>query len=112
MVDGKVFKPKTSKPKIPKPKVTLTEFLNFLIENDVKWWSFQTVLDGAMYARSKKRRPRASFAFPDDIPIVDAFDYNYILVGISWKDLHKAFPKFGDLEKALDDWKKCREVTE
>ena len=92
---------------------TLIEFLTFLQEQGIEWWSFETMVAGAAYARSKKGHPpRAEFRIPDDIGLEKLFDYSYILVGINREQLFKKYPKIEDLEKAISEWKKKNKPPE
>jgi len=91
---------------------TLIEFLTFLQEQGIEWWSFETMVDGSAYARTKKRAPRAEFRIPDDIGLEKLFDYSYILVGINREQLFKKYPKIEDLEKAISEWKKKNKPPE
>jgi len=88
---------------------TLIEFLTFLQEQGIEWWSFETMVAGTAYARSKKRPPRVEFQIPDNIGLEKLFDYSYILVGINREQLFKKYPKIEDLEKAIDGWKRGKD---
>jgi len=88
---------------------TLIEFLTFLQEQGIEWWSFQTIVDGSAYARTKKRAPRAEFRIPDNIGLEKLFDYSYILIGVNRKQIFEKYPKVENLEEAISEWKKNRE---
>jgi len=95
---------------------TLIDYLMFLKDHGVRWWSFQTVVDGEAYASTKKGRrgrpARAMFRIPGNIGLERLLDFNYILVGIDRSQLFEKFPNLGDFEEAFAEWKKKNKPPE